>query len=293
MNYYNNRKIEELKKEVVIKHIRINEVTYDVKVISLEEGQSYDFVTFMSVEEYLNIIKTPGFNRKDFEDELHKQGIKISVTYPPYDAKRKSDIRKMSIEELVNATNKMCAQQSGIIYMYAYGYGFDRSFLTDLMEYYGCTVDESLTTNQHHPVYKVPEKIINEPMGVASNYSNEIAGKPAGVKIVEIEEKNVGTKHKTSFYLNEEEDKMFQDIVGCYSQYEQGKIIKVLLAEKLKELSSYDEIRVKHPDRVGRILQKRTSIAEIDVDHIDCVDDEKKEEKMIDNDDDYIFIFEN
>lgn len=32
--------------------------------------------------------------------------------------------------------------------------------------------------------------------------------------------------------------------IGCYSQHDQGKIVKVLLIEKLMEVNQYDEIRV-------------------------------------------------
>ena len=219
------------------KTITVNGVSYDLELRKIE-SKNYDFVTNMSVEGYKKIISVPGFNWKLFDEKLKEEKISISLSFPPVDAKTKEDMRGIDIHELVDLVNTMAQYPKALIYMYANGYGFAWSFLTDLMEYLGC---KNISERKSEPMYSVPDDIVT-------------SSTTHGMKVIEIGRGWSGTKHKSNFYLDDETEQLFKAVLGKHSQQEQNKIISVMISEKLTELKSYQDngrLRIKYKDIIG------------------------------------------
>lgn len=228
--------------EIITKTVKVNGTSYELQAHEIQ-SKNYEYVTCLDVAGYKRIIETPGFNCKDFNDSLKKAKINISLSEPPSDSMSKADLRNLDLPELVRCVNKAAEYPKDVIYMYALGYGFGWGFFTDLMEYYGC---ENISNIKSKPEYIIPDEI-------------QMPALSHGMKIVEIGHKWTGIQHKSKFYLNDNDEALFQEILGGYSQQNQSKVISVLIAEKLSELKAYQDkgmLRIKYQDILGEELKK-------------------------------------
>ena len=219
------------------KSITVNGISYELELCE-KTGKEYEYATCMNVAGYKKIINTPGFNWKAFDKKLKDEKISISLCVPPTDAKTKEDMKGIDIHELVECVNSMAHNDKRLIYMYASGYGFDWGYFTDLMKYHGC---RNISDKKREPVYAAPDCIVTPSI-------------THGMKVIEIERSWSGTKHKSNFYLDNETEKVFQEILGECSQQDQNKIIGAMISEKLHELKSYHDdgrLRIKRKDIIG------------------------------------------
>ncbi|MCR5734396.1 MAG: hypothetical protein K6G22_07325 [Lachnospiraceae bacterium] len=229
-------------RKTITKTVSVNGTSYELQVHEIE-SKNYEYVTCMYVASYKKIIETPGFNSKDFNEELKKAKINISLSEPPADSMSKQDLRSLDLPELISCVNTAAEFPKDLIYMYSLGFGFSWGFFTDLMEYLGC---KNISSIKAKPQYIIPDEV-------------QMPALSHGMKIVEIGHKWTGTQHKAKFYLNDNDEALFQDILGGYSQQNQSKVISVLIAEKLSELKAYQDkgmLRIKYQDILGEELKK-------------------------------------
>ena len=239
-----------------IKEIKIisDGVSYTVRIKKTSKAK-YDYVTCMNSEEYRNIVKTPTFNAVHFKEALKAEKIIVSQSCPPEDARDIKDIAKMSKEDLIEEINQMTGLPSDIIYMYAHGFSFSRASLDAISEFIqhnrsflGISVLETAYKSDMPKPKKESVRIEESVL----NFTNE--------KIIEIQRSDGKNKHKCTLSLNDAENKIYNAILGGYTQRVISRIIRKLLIDKLNDLIPYSDkgyLSVAYPMQAREVVQKK------------------------------------